>query len=828
MLPQPMQDLLALLHEQGPSTEGIFRLAASERASREIREALDSGTEVHLASQPVHVLAVILKDFLRKIPSKLLVAELYEQWMAALQKSSREERLVGLKEGLQPLQKAKASIAPLGRAGMFVPPFHIRELRLALFPYFEDGGARSRRRRWLPWHFVRPGTSAAAEAPGASGSARTGLLFGRPLADLCSQDGMLPQPMQDLLALLHEQGPSTEGIFRLAASERASREIREALDSGTEVHLASQPVHVLAVILKDFLRKIPSKLLVAELYEQWMAALQKSSREERLVGLKEGLQPLQKAKASIAPLGRADGGARSRRRRWLPWHFVRPGTSAAAEAPGASGSARTGLLFGRPLADLCSQDGMLPQPMQDLLALLHEQGPSTEGIFRLAASERASREIREALDSGTEVHLASQPVHVLAVILKDFLRKIPSKLLVAELYEQWMAALQKSSREERLVGLKEGLQPLQKAKASIAPLGRADGGARSRRRRWLPWHFVRPGTSAAAEAPGASGSARTGLLFGRPLADLCSQDGMLPQPMQDLLALLHEQGPSTEGIFRLAASERASREIREALDSGTEVHLASQPVHVLAVILKDFLRKIPSKLLVAELYEQWMAALQKSSREERLVGLKEGLQPLQKAKASIAPLGRADGGARSRRRRWLPWHFVRPGTSAAAEAPGASGSARTGLLFGRPLADLCSQDGMLPQPMQDLLALLHEQGPSTEGIFRLAASERASREIREALDSGTEVHLASQPVHVLAVILKDFLRKIPSKLLVAELYEQWMAALQKSSREERLVGLKESLDLTCEIPSQYCDASITNHTTKRPNGNEKENLNHNI
>ncbi|KAK2544061.1 hypothetical protein Q9966_002074 [Columba livia] len=86
------QDLLALLHEQGPSTEGIFWLVASECASREIREALDSGTEVHLASQPVHIPAVILKqcsqpdvqplalqDFLRKIPSKLLVAELYQE-----------------------------------------------------------------------------------------------------------------------------------------------------------------------------------------------------------------------------------------------------------------------------------------------------------------------------------------------------------------------------------------------------------------------------------------------------------------------------------------------------------------------------------------------------------------------------------------------------------------------------------------------------------------------------------------------------------------------------------------------------------------------------
>ncbi|KAK2541333.1 hypothetical protein Q9233_000693 [Columba guinea] len=91
----------------------------------------------------------------------------------------------------------------------------------------------------------------------------------------------------------------------------------------------------------------------------------------------------------------------------------------------------------------------------------------------------------------------------------------------------------------------------------------------------------------------------------------------------------------------------------------------------------------------------------------------------------------------------------------------------------------------------DLLALLHEQGPSTEGIFRLAASERASREIREALDCGAEVHLASQLVHLLAIILKDFLHNIPSKLVHAELYQQWMDALQKTSRQERLAGLKE-------------------------------------
>ncbi|XP_052641589.1 T-cell activation Rho GTPase-activating protein-like [Harpia harpyja] len=102
-----------------------------------------------------------------------------------------------------------------------------------------------------------------------------------------------------------------------------------------------------------------------------------------------------------------------------------------------------------------------------------------------------------------------------------------------------------------------------------------------------------------------------------------------------------------------------------------------------------------------------------------------------------------------------------------------------------------SLERLVERQAEDLLALLHEHGPSTEGIFRLAASERASQELREALDSGAEVRLESQPAHLLAVVLKDFLRKIPSKLLEAELYEEWMSALQKSSRQEKLAGLKE-------------------------------------
>ncbi|XP_052635170.1 T-cell activation Rho GTPase-activating protein-like [Harpia harpyja] len=138
----------------------------------------------------------------------------------------------------------------------------------------------------------------------------------------------------------------------------------------------------------------------------------------------------------------------------------------------------------------------------------------------------------------------------------------------------------------------------------------------------------------------------------------------------------------------------------------------------------------------------------------------------------------------------LPWPFALRRTPAAAQAPGQAGSGCGRALFGQPLAALCGEDGSLPQPIQEMLAALHKEGPSTEGVFRRAASGTQFRELRETLDHGAHVDLGSQPALLLAVILKDFLRSIPAKLLVTDLYEDWMAAMQKSSKEEKVEELK--------------------------------------
>ncbi|NWT66205.1 TAGAP protein, partial [Prunella himalayana] len=115
-------------------------------------------------------------------------------------------------------------------------------------------------------------------------------------------------------------------------------------------------------------------------------------------------------------------------------------------------------------------------------------------------------------------------------------------------------------------------------------------------------------------------------------------------------------------------------------------------------------------------------------------------------------------------------------------------------LFGHPLALICGEDDTLPRPVQDLLAILYMKGPSTEGIFRKTANEKARKELKEDLNKGGNVDLKSKSVHLLAVVLKDFLRNIPSKLLSADLYEKWMQALEKPSKQEKIEELKEVAD----------------------------------
>ncbi|XP_003792449.1 T-cell activation Rho GTPase-activating protein [Otolemur garnettii] len=144
-----------------------------------------------------------------------------------------------------------------------------------------------------------------------------------------------------------------------------------------------------------------------------------------------------------------------------------------------------------------------------------------------------------------------------------------------------------------------------------------------------------------------------------------------------------------------------------------------------------------------------------------------------------------------KRKKVLSWPFLMRRLSPSSDFSGALEPELKESLFDQPLSIICGENNTLPRPIQDILTILCLKGPSTEGIFRKAANEKARKELKEELNCGVTVDLEGLPVHLLAAVFKDFLRSIPLKLLSTDLFEEWMGALETQDEEERIEALKQ-------------------------------------
>ncbi|XP_068593451.1 T cell activation RhoGTPase activating protein b [Cebidichthys violaceus] len=138
------------------------------------------------------------------------------------------------------------------------------------------------------------------------------------------------------------------------------------------------------------------------------------------------------------------------------------------------------------------------------------------------------------------------------------------------------------------------------------------------------------------------------------------------------------------------------------------------------------------------------------------------------------------------------WNLVRrlrKGSSFINKACRADTDTKT-QLFGQPLCKICPDECSLPKPVTEVLVLLRKRGPSTEGVFRKPCNNRNMKDIREQLNSGLEVDMEVQPVVLLVGLLKSFLKELPGSLLVSELYDKWMAALDTEDTQQRALEIK--------------------------------------
>jgi Rho GTPase-activating protein 1 len=97
---------------------------------------------------------------------------------------------------------------------------------------------------------------------------------------------------QCVAALLQPAALQTEGLFRLSGSESRLQLLRQqCAEARPVVVLAGEDVHVVAGLLKWFLRQLPEPLLSFELYEPLVAAAKADALPSSLLRLLRRLPP---------------------------------------------------------------------------------------------------------------------------------------------------------------------------------------------------------------------------------------------------------------------------------------------------------------------------------------------------------------------------------------------------------------------------------------------------------------------------------------------------------------------------------------------------------
>ncbi|KAG6445873.1 hypothetical protein O3G_MSEX004155 [Manduca sexta] len=120
-------------------------------------------------------------------------------------------------------------------------------------------------------------------------------------------------------------------------------------------------------------------------------------------------------------------------------------------------------------------------------------------------------------------------------------------------------------------------------------------------------------------------------------------------------------------------------------------------------------------------------------------------------------------------------------------------------VFGYPLEEHLRVTGRtIAFPIELCVCTLHELALSEEGLFRIAGGTSKVRRMKLSLDAGLfNVPLTRdyRDMHVVASVLKCYLRELPEPLLTYRLYEHFMNASRQPSEQARLNALWECIHL---------------------------------
>uniref|UniRef100_A0AAX7TS15 Myosin IXA n=1 Tax=Astatotilapia calliptera TaxID=8154 RepID=A0AAX7TS15_ASTCA len=118
-----------------------------------------------------------------------------------------------------------------------------------------------------------------------------------------------------------------------------------------------------------------------------------------------------------------------------------------------------------------------------------------------------------------------------------------------------------------------------------------------------------------------------------------------------------------------------------------------------------------------------------------------------------------------------------------------------GTEFGVELSRLTSEERTVPQLVEKLINYIEMHGLYTEGIYRKSGSTNKIKELRQGLDTDvSSVNLDDYNIHVIASVLKQWLRDLPSPLMTFELYEEFLRAMGQPDKREVINGVYSVID----------------------------------
>ncbi|XP_058518526.1 uncharacterized protein LOC101518591 isoform X2 [Ochotona princeps] len=729
-LPSPLSDMLSLIDDKGPQTEGIFWIPGDIASYVALKNKISSGDTVDWEHESTLVAAMALQDFLRLLPGTLFSASLYGQWLRVLEEEN-EDKVAAVQRLLVQLPKANFVLLRclFGTLNKIVQhssfnPMTIPDFALSLAPRIlslwqstftmSEVEDELRKKITLVCFLIQN----YAEIFGGDMSfvsRESSLSSYNSFEEIAQDSNNILEKNDDTLAKTMAQTLECPPI------EEREIKIKEELMDNSKPTLGMDPPNFLpSMLTEDWTRqgtqkpfesgpepsietdgKAPVDCNVKATPDKMVKPLEPPPVPDLMSDLKHRVE------ADARPTSEPHLKATQKENYVRKWILQRSSWRKRDNLPQQSTqTCRPARLFGYLIQDICEQDS-LPKPLFDMLRVIDQKGPLAKGMFIKHGNLKSCSELQKKLNFGYAVDWKKERTLVVGSVFLEFLLSIPGTLFMEHLYDDWLRVLDEVARKAKVAAIHRLLKLLPKP-----------------------------------------------------------NDYLLRSMFGSLFKIAHYTASFQKACFDLSVSISPSLLWLPIADTSEQNTEWRRKASLIRFMIENYLR----------IFKEDMTAPKRENAENQ-----DNCPKL--SDPCLKPTERGGSGSKSL--------FQRGPCENQDNVPQECTSCTPPpvKLFGSLMQDICDNDN-LPKSLLDLISFIEQKGLHKKGIFMFGCK---SRVLKDKLNCGLQVDWEHESVTAAATTLKDFLRNIPASLFTGFLYDDWLHVLDEGNEDAKIAGIQRLL-----------------------------------